>query len=176
MQIHSEPHSTSYFKQGLWWKILISVIVCLGLGILSGFSTGSDIQGWYSELNKPIFTPPNWLFGPAWTLFYILIGGSVGIIWQVAAKGRYPIIVKYANRGLVFFGIHFLLNIAWTPIFFGLHSPGWGLVVIIALLIFIIILIRHFFRLDRIAAFLLVPYFFWVLFATSLNVAIVILN
>tara|TARA_B100000508_G_scaffold141079_1_gene146070 strand:+ start:43696 stop:44109 length:414 start_codon:yes stop_codon:yes gene_type:complete len=136
----------------------------------------SDIQGWYAELNKPSFTPPNWLFGPAWTVLYILIGGSFGIIWQVAAKGRYPIIVKFAKRGLILFGIHFLLNLAWTPVFFGLHNPGLGLVVIVALLIFIILLIRHFFRLDRVAAFLMIPYLLWVAFATTLNASILILN
>ncbi len=176
MQIHSDPHSTSYFKQGLWLKILISVIVCLGLGFLSGFSTVSEIQGWYAELNKPVFTPPNWLFGPAWTIIYILIGGSFGLIWQVSAKARYPIIVKFANRGLVIFGIHFLLNLAWTPVFFGFHNPELGLVVILLLLAFIIILIRHFFRLDRVASFLLIPYLLWVSFATALNLSIVILN
>lgn len=176
MQIHSEPHNTSYFKQGLWWKIAISAIVFLGLGTLSGLSTMSDIQGWYADLNKPPFNPPNWLFGPAWTILYILMGGSFGLIWQVAAKGRYPIIVKFAKRGLILFGIHFLLNMAWTPIFFGLHNPTWGLVVIILILIFIILLIRHFFRLDRLAAFLLIPYLLWVAFATTLNVSILILN
>jgi tryptophan-rich sensory protein len=176
MQIHSEPHNTSYFKTGLWWKILISVIVFLGLGSLSGVSSMSEIQGWYANLNKPSFTPPNWLFGPVWSLLYILIGGSFGLIWQVAAKGRYPIITKFAKQGLVLFGIHFLLNLAWTPVFFGLNNPAWGLVIILALLTMIILLIRHFFRLDRLSAFLMIPYLIWVSYATALNIGILILN
>lgn len=176
MQIHSGPHNTSTFKSGLWWKILICSVVFLGLGTLSGLSTIESIQGWYDQLNKPFFTPPNWLFGPAWTLLYILMGGSVGIIWQIVSIGRYPIIIKFAKRGIVLFLIHFLFNLAWTPIFFGWHKPGLALAVIFIILAFIIILIRHFFRLDRLSAFLLVPYLIWVSYATALNLAIVIMN
>lgn len=176
MQIHSEPHSTSSFKKGLWWKILVSAVVCLGLGTLSGLSTMSEIQNWYTTLEKPFFTPPNWLFGPAWTLLYLLMGGSFGLIWQVAAKGRYPIIVKFAKRGLVIFGIHFVLNLLWTPVFFGFHQVGLALFIILLILAFIIILIRHFFRLDRVASFLLIPYLIWVSYATMLNLGILILN
>jgi tryptophan-rich sensory protein len=103
MQIHSGPHNTSSFKNGLWWKILISIFVLLGLGTLSGLSSMSGFQGWYDSLNKPFFTPPNWLFGPAWSVLYILMGGSLGIIWQVVAIGRYPIIIKFAKRRIVIF-------------------------------------------------------------------------
>lgn len=176
MQIHSEPHSRSSFKKGLWWKIAISAIVFLGLGTLSGISTMSSIQDWYTTLNKPPFNPPNWLFGPAWTILYILMGASFGIIWQVYAVGRYPIIIRFAKRGLIIFGIHFLFNLAWTPVFFGFQRPDLALVVIIVMLVLIILLIRHFFRLDRVAAFLLIPYLLWVTFATILNISIVVLN
>lgn len=176
MQIHSGPHNTSSFKSGLWWKIVICSVAFLGLGTLSGLSSMSGFEDWYGELNKPIFNPPNWIFVPAWTILYILMGGSIGIVWQTIAKGRYPIIVKFAKRGMTLFLIHFIFNLAWTPIFFGLHKPVLALVVIIIILIFIIILIRHFFRLDRIAAFLLIPYLIWVSFATALNIAIVVLN
>lgn len=176
MQIHTEPHNRSSFKKGLWWKIVVSAIFFLVLGTLSGISTMTSIQDWYSTLNKPSFNPPNWLFGPAWTILYILMGGSFGIIWQIAAVGRYPIINKFARRGLIIFGIHFLFNLAWTPIFFGLQRPDLALIVIIIMLALIIILIRHFFRLDRVAAFLLIPYLLWVVFATILNISIIALN
>lgn len=176
MQIHTEPHSKSSFKKGLWWKIAISAIVFLGLGALSGIATSTSIQEWYSTLNKPPFNPPNWLFGPAWTVLYILMGGSFAIIWQITANGRYPIIVRFAKRGLVIFLLHFLFNLAWTPVFFGLQRPDLALIVIIIMLALIIILIRHFFRLDRVAAFLLIPYLLWVIFATVLNISIVVLN
>src|SRR5690554_5014137 len=92
MQIHSGPHNTSTFKSGLWWKIVVSSIVFLGLGILSGLCSMNGYEAWYDELNKPFFNPPAWVFGPAWTILYILMGGSFAIIWQIVAIGRYPII------------------------------------------------------------------------------------
>lgn len=176
MQIHTGPHNTSTFKAGLWWKILICSLAFVGLGSLSGLSSMGDFQEWYSELNKPAFTPPNWLFGPAWTVLYILMGGSLGIIWQIVTVSRYPIVIRFAKRGIVIFLIHFLFNLAWTPIFFGWHKTGLALAVIFIILAFIVILIRHFFRLDRVSAFLLVPYLAWVTYATLLNLAIVIMN
>ncbi|WP_107040101.1 TspO/MBR family protein [Brumimicrobium mesophilum] len=176
MQIHSGPHNTSTFKNGLWWKILACSLACLGLGALSGLSSMANFQDWYATLNKPFFTPPNWIFGPAWTILYILMGGSLAIIWQIASIGRYPTIIKFAKRGIVIFIIHFLFNLAWTPIFFNLHMIGLALVVILILLGLIIILIRHFYRLDRLSAFLLIPYLVWVSFATALNLAIVVMN
>lgn len=176
MQIHSGPHNTSSFKTGLWWKILISSLTLLGLGSLSGLLSMSDYQEWYNSLNKPFFTPPGWLFGPAWTVLYILMGGSLGMIWQIVAIGRYPIIIKFAKRGIVIFLIHFLFNLAWTPIFFGLQMPVLALVIIFIILALVIILIRHFYRLDRLSAFLLIPYLLWISFATALNLAIVVLN
>ncbi|HLW30590.1 MAG TPA: TspO/MBR family protein [Brumimicrobium sp.] len=176
MQIHSGPHNTSSFKSGLWWKIVISALVFLGLGTLSGLCSMNGYESWYNDLNKPFFNPPAWIFGPTWTILYILMGGSFAIIWHIVAIGRYPIIVKFAKRGVVIFLIHFLFNLAWTPIFFGLQMPGLALVIIFILLAFIIILIRHFFRLDRLSAFLLIPYLLWVSFATALNLAIVVLN
>jgi tryptophan-rich sensory protein len=176
MQTHSEPHSTSIFKKGLWWKVLLSSFVILLLGFLSGISTANSIPNWYATLEKPFFTPPNWLFGPAWTIIYILMGISFGRIWQVVAKSRYPIVRKFARQGLWVFVVQFALNLAWTPIFFGFKSPGWALFVIIPLAILVFLVIRHFFRLDRVAAFVLIPYLLWVTFASFLNLGIYFLN
>jgi tryptophan-rich sensory protein len=176
MQIHSGPHNTSSFKNGLWWKILICSLGILGLGTFSGLSSMGGFQDWYDELNKPFFTPPNWLFGPAWSILYILMGGSLAIIWQIVSVSRYPTIKKFAKRGIVIFLIHLIFNLIWSPIFFNLHMTGLALVVIFIILAFIIILIRHFYRLDRLSAFLLFPYLLWVSFATALNLAIVVLN
>jgi len=176
MQTHSGPHNTSSFKNGLWWKILICSLGILGLGTLSGLVSMGNFQVWYNTLNKPFFTPPNWLFGPAWSVLYILMGGSLAIIWQIISISRYPTIIKFAKRGLIIFLIHLLVNLAWSPIFFGLQMTGLALVVIFIMLALIIILIRHFYRLDRLSAFLLIPYLLWVSFATALNLAIVVLN
>src|SRR5690554_6654362 len=107
MQIHTGPHNTSTFKAGLWWKILICALTFVGLGSLSGLASMGNFQEWYNELNKPAFTPPNWLFGPAWTILYVLMAGSLGIIWQIVSVSRYPIVIKFAKRGVVIFLIHF---------------------------------------------------------------------
>lgn len=176
MQTHSEPHSTSIFKKGLWWKIAISCLTILLLGFFSGVSTSGSIDNWYVHINKPFFTPPNWLFVPAWTVLYILMGLSFGRIWQVVVKSRYPIVKKFARQGLGLFVIQFILNLAWTPVFFGMQSPGWGLFIIIPLAVLIFLVIRHFMRLDRIAAFVLIPYLLWVTFASFLNIGIYYLN
>lgn len=175
MRILTEPHNTSSFKEGLWVRIVISCLVIIGLGTLSGLLFTSEGE-WYSNLQKPVFTPPNWIFGPAWILLYILMSASFALIWQVKVKTRYPIIRRYAKRGLIIFGVHFFLNLLWTPLFFGLELPLLALINIILLFGLILFLIRYYFRIDRVAAFLLVPYALWVLFATVLNFAIVVMN
>lgn len=104
------------------------------------------------------------------------MGLSFARIWQVVTKNRYPIVRRFARRGLYIFIIHFVFNLAWTPVFFALNAPGWAAVIIFILLAFIAILIRHFFRVDRFAAFLLIPYLIWVMFASILNLSIYVLN
>lgn len=157
-------------------KVVVSIIVIVSLGSLSGILSSSSISDWYETLEKPFFNPPSWIFGPAWMTLYVLMGISFARIWQVAVRSRYPLVNRFAKRGVIVFIIHFIFNLVWTPIFFGLKEPGWALVNIFIILGFIIILIRHFIRIDRIAAFLLIPYLIWVTFATVLNVAIVYLN
>src|SRR5699024_4019644 len=99
MQIHSGPHNISSFKQGIWWKIVISCLFLIGIG---GINTlwvhDSDYQPWFDALVKPHFInpEPRWIVGAIWAAMYILMGGSVGIIWQVIAKSRYAIKTKYA--------------------------------------------------------------------------------
>lgn len=151
-------------------KILIAVALCFGLGTLSGVSTISAIQDWYVHLNKPFFTPPNWLFGPAWTILYILIGVAAGLVWH---KGTDNPLVKSA---LGLFVAQFILNLAWSPIFFGMKQPLIALVVIVLLWILILWTILRFRKVDNLAAGLMVPYLLWVTFATALNAAIVYLN
>ncbi len=172
MQIHSDPRNTSSFKKGLWLRIIVSIIIISTLGSLSGILTGNTVGTWYGEINKPFFTPPNWVFGPAWLLLYTLMGISVGRIWQLAAKNRYPIIRNYTKKGILLFVIHFIFNLAWTPIFFGLQMPGLALIVILTMLGIIIFMTKQYYRVDRIASFLLVPYIVWVSFATLLNASI----
>jgi benzodiazapine receptor len=143
--------------------IAISVTICLVIGFLSGFATQSSVNDWYLSLNKPSFNPPNWIFGPVWTLLYILMGISAGIVW---AKGFYHIWVKTA---LYNFGFQLLFNALWSVVFFGFKDPFWALLVILVLLALILLTIKWFNVVSRVAAYLLIPYFLWVCFATILN-------
>ena len=99
-------------------KLTISILACLILGGLSGISTTSAITGWYSTLIKPSFNPPNWIFGPAWTLLYILMGISFALIWN---KG---IEKKEIKNALGIFVFQFVLNLVWSFLFFGKQNPA----------------------------------------------------
>ncbi|MBT8300564.1 MAG: tryptophan-rich sensory protein [Maribacter sp.] len=150
--------------------IAIAVSVCLLVGFLSGFATQSSVNDWFVTLNKPSFNPPNWVFAPVWTLLYILMGVAAGLVWS---KGFHHLWVKTA---LYHFGFQLLFNASWSLVFFGLKKPFWGLVVIISLLILLFLTIRWFRIVSKTAAWLLVPYFLWVCFATALNYKIWELN
>lgn len=151
-------------------RIAISVAVCLLIGALSGFATQSSVATWYPELAKPGFTPPNWLFAPIWTALYISMGIAAGLVW---ARGLHHAWVKTA---LYYFGFQLLVNGSWSVVFFGLRNPGAALWVIGLLLTLIILTIKTFRVASKPAAWLLVPYLVWVLFASMLNLSIVQLN
>lgn len=157
----------------LFLKIFVSVLVCLGLGALSGLVTVSEIENWYSTLNKPDFNPPNWLFGPAWTFLYTLMGISFGLVWhKLAESGR----KLFELPGVSYFLIQFVLNLAWSSIFFSWHQLAFALVEIVVLWIFILVTIVHFYRFHKLAGILLIPYILWVSFATVLTGSIFYLN
>jgi len=150
--------------------ITISVLLCLAVGFLSSFATQSSVNDWFVTLHKPSFNPPNWLFAPVWTLLYILMGISAGLVW---AKGFYHLWVK---KALYHFGFQLLLNALWSIVFFGLKEPFWGFLVIVALLITLVLTFIHFKVVHKTAAYLLIPYILWVSFATALNYKIWVLN
>lgn len=151
-------------------KLIISVVGCELVGILGSVLTVSAISGWYMTLNKPFFSPPNWVFGPVWTILYFLMGVSFYLIW---IRGFQEKRAKTASR---FFAAQLVLNFIWSPVFFGLRSPELGLVVIVAMWVMIVMTMMKFYPLSRWAFYLLVPYVLWVSFATVLNAAIVMLN
>lgn len=151
-------------------KIIIAVAVCLCIGFFSGFATQSSIDTWYASLNKPFFNPPNWIFAPVWTVLYILMGIAAGIVWS---KGFYH---KWVQTALYHFIFQLLLNGLWSVVFFGFKSPGLALLVIMALIVLILLTIKWFRIVNKTAAYLLIPYLAWVLFATVLNFSIWQLN
>lgn len=124
---------------------------------------------WYAELNKPAWNPPAWVFGPAWTLLYTLMAVAAWRVWSHggSAAQRVP---------LALYGVQLALNAAWTPIVFGAHALGWGLLTIAALWIAILATLLSFRRVTGTAGLLLVPYLAWVTFATALNFALWRLN
>jgi benzodiazapine receptor len=127
-------------------------------------------MAWYSTLSKPFFTPPSWLFGPAWTVLYILMAISAFLVWK---KGFEK---KQVKSALKLFAIQLVLNLSWSPVFFGAHNPLLALVIIVVMWIFILKTILAFGKIDKIASYLLYPYIAWVSFASILNFSIWILN
>ena len=153
-----------------WIKCLLCIVGIELLGFLSGWSTASSIRGWYDGLVKPPGTPPNWVFGPVWTLLYAAMGVALARVLHHVPKGRGK------RKALAWFGVQLFLNLVWTPVFFGAHMPGASLVIIAALLVAIVLTIRAFHPLDRPAAVLLAPYLAWVGYATYLNAGFLLLN
>lgn len=149
-------------------KLILSLAGPFVAGFIGAAYTTPAIPGWYQNLAKPFFSPPNFLFGPVWTILYILMGLSLYLVWT--SKDR------NASIAVKFFWIHLIVNLGWSLAFFGLRSPVLGLVVIIALLVMIAYLIKIFSKIDKRAGRLLYPYIAWVSFATLLNSAIFILN
>ncbi len=153
-----------------WVKLLLFILICQGAGIFGSIFTMPAIGTWYADLNKPFFTPPNWLFGPVWITLYTLMGISLYLVWE---KG--PGKEKVRSALLAFIG-QLVLNSMWSVVFFGLRSPLYGLIMIVAMWFVILITIFKFCKVDRKAALLLLPYIAWVTIATALNYYILILN
>jgi tryptophan-rich sensory protein len=156
------------FKLGI--RILAAVGICFFIGFLAQLATQVGIADWYPSLNKPWFNPPDWIFGPVWTVLYILMGISAGIVWN---KGFYH---KWVKIALYHFVFQLLLNGFWSVLFFGLKEPFLALLDIIALFVTLLFTIKWFKVVNETAGYLLIPYAVWVLFAAVLNFEIWRLN
>jgi tryptophan-rich sensory protein len=150
-------------------KLIFAILICQLAGIIGSFFTAPSVRTWYQTIQKPTFTPPNWLFAPVWTTLFLLMGISL-----------YLILIRRTNKqvklGLLFFGIQLLLNIIWSVLFFGLRNPLLGLIEIVILWVFILLTIISFWKIDKRASYLLIPYILWVSFAMLLNFYIWRLN
>ncbi|MGV3637777.1 MAG: TspO/MBR family protein [Flavobacteriales bacterium] len=151
-------------------KYLICIGGTLAVGSLSGLATASSIETWYATLEKPSFNPPNWIFGPVWTLLYVLMGTAAALVWNTDHD------LPRIRRGLGLYVIQLVLNATWSLVFFSLRSPAGALVNIVLLLIAIVLCMRAFAAVRQAASYLLYPYLAWVSFAAVLNTAIVLLN
>lgn len=151
-------------------KFLVSIFLCQMAGIIGIGFTSAAITLWYNTLNKPFFNPPAWIFGPVWTLLYIMMGIALFLVWEKETQRQKK------RKALLFFGLQLVLNAIWSPVFFGLRSPALGLIIIVFLWISILLTIINFYKLSKTATGLLVPYFVWVSFAAVLNFSIWQLN
>ncbi|HSW92129.1 MAG TPA: TspO/MBR family protein [Candidatus Saccharimonadales bacterium] len=150
-------------------KLVVSLVVPFAAATVGTIATIPNIPTWYAALEKPFFNPPNWLFGPVWTLLYTLIGISLYLIWtQKSTLSK--------KTAYIVFVIQMVLNALWSVVFFGLHQVWPGFIIIILLLASILAMIVLFRRFSHTASYILVPYAAWVTFAACLNLAIAILN
>ena len=145
------------------------VLLCFAVAGTGGLATASGVDTWYPTLVKPAFNPPDWIFGPVWTVLYLMMAIAAWRVWR-----RPP--SEQRSVALAVFGLQLALNLAWSVLFFGLQSPGAALVEIVLLLGAIAGTTYLFWRQERLAGLLFVPYLLWVAFATLLNVSIWLLN
>ena len=152
-------------------RIATVIMTCLAVGYISSIVTRENIPTWYALINKPFFTPPNWVFAPVWTLLYIIIGFAAGRVWNKIDTDE-----TNEKKAFLFFLIQLALNALWSYLFFGLRNPMLASFEIIILWLMIFETYTQFKKIDKISGYLLLPYLAWVSFAGILNAAIFWLN
>ncbi len=149
-------------------KLFFSILLPLIIGGISGYYTASNIERWYVTLNKPSFNPPNNLFGPVWTTLYILMGISFFLILNSSKKDK--------NKLFGIYFIQLLFNFLWSFIFFKYHAIGFAAIEILLLWLSILMMIIMFYKSNKWAGLINIPYLMWVSFASVLNISIYMLN
>jgi benzodiazapine receptor len=152
------------------FRLVIAVLLCEAAGIVGGIFTAQSVKTWYVTLEKPFFNPPSWLFGPAWTLLYLMMGISLYLVWTAKAKAGSKRLAVAA------FAVQLALNALWSFIFFGMKAPLAAFIELAVLWVFILLTMIAFKPISRTAAWLLLPYILWVSFAGVLNLSVHLLN
>lgn len=152
-------------------RIATVIMTCLAVGYISSIVTRENIPTWYALINKPFFTPPNWVFAPVWTLLYIMIGFAAGSVWNKIDTDETNV-----KKAFLFFLIQLALNALWSYLFFGLRNPMLASFEIILLWLMIYETYVQFKKIDKVSGYLLLPYLAWVSFATILTFSIWYLN
>ena len=153
-----------------YWILVVSIVVAQVAGGIGSLFTFSAIPTWYKFLNKPFFSPPNWVFGPVWTLLYTFMGISAYLVWRR---------LQFSKKSLPFWHVYWtqlVLNFLWSILFFGFKMTGLAFIEILAMWYFIARSIQEGKKIDKWSAYLLYPYILWVSFASILNLAIFMLN
>jgi benzodiazapine receptor len=167
------PPATSTGRSIL--ALVLFLAISFAVAALGSTATAGNVDGWYADADKASWNPPSWVFAPAWTLLYTLMSVAAWLVWRRRDRVR-------VRPALTLYVVQLVLNALWTPVFFGLY-PALGapalwiaLVIILALDGAVLLTMLSFWRVSRLAAWLLVPYWAWVLFATTLNWALAALN
>ena len=150
-------------------KLIACLTSCLLVGYIGLVYAGITFNTWFKYLAKPWFTPPDWVFAPAWAILFVLMGISVFMVWEHTTTYQKSVT-------LLIFYIQLAANICWSIAFFGICSTSGGLIIAICLLCLILWTIKRFYAISKIAAYLLVPYLLCVCFAAILNLSIYYLN
>lgn len=150
--------------------LIINLAIPLAIGALGAYFTASSVDTWFKTVNKPSFNPPDSVFGPVWTFLYILMGLSAYLVWQKRDQ------IAHVPRTAAIYLIQLVLNLAWSFIFFYAHELGIAVIEIVVLWIVIIINAFTFYKIDKTAGLLFIPYILWVSFATILTYNIFVLN
>jgi len=150
--------------------LILSLAIPLFIGYIGSLLTMPSISGWYAGLIKPVFTPASWVFGPAWTILYVLMGVALFLVIKDGG-GR-----NYYRASIISFATQLFLNLYWSFLFFYIKEPSLAFYAIISLWSMIIVNIYYFYQVKKTAALLLIPYIIWVTFAAVLNYSIWYLN
>ena len=145
--------------------LIVSIFICFAAAGLGGLVTYPKIPNWYAQLAKPVWTPPDWLFGPVWSMLYLMMAIAAWLVWR-------PMGFAGAKLPLALFAIQLALNSLWSVLFFGFQRPGVAANEIVLLWAAILATLIAFWGCSRWAGLLLVPYLTWVSFAVALNWAI----
>jgi tryptophan-rich sensory protein len=146
-----------------WAVLALLILICLVVGTLGGLSSTTAIEDWYRTIAKPSWTPPDAVFGPVWTVLYIMMAVAAWLVWLTRDR---------TGPALVLFFVQLALNLLWSLLFFTARSPGWALIEAVFLWSAVLATMVAFFNRSRLAGWLFVPYLAWVSFATVLNAAI----
>ncbi|MCX2575458.1 TspO/MBR family protein [Pedobacter sandarakinus] len=150
--------------------LIVNILLTLSIGAAGGWATSTSVKTWYKDLNKPGFNPPDWLFGPVWTTLYILIGIAAYLVWTKRDT------ITHFPRTVAIYLIQLILNLAWSFIFFYLHEIDFALAEMLIMLAVIIVNAAMFYKVDKVAGLLFIPYILWVSFASILTYNILTLN
>ena len=149
--------------------LALLMALCLGIGVLGAMVVATSLDTWYEGLTKPVFDLPNEVFGPVWTVLYILMGVAAWRVWRTGDRDT-------VRGPLTLFALQLALNLGWIVVFFGLQKIGSAVATVVVLDVAILVTMLSFRTVDRFAALLMAPYLVWVVFLTVLNVAIWRLN